>query len=72
MEELRMGCVLGTVVVEGCREIDPEFMHELEEQEDAFGWYGPGRFAWFLRDPEPLAMPVSVRGGQGLWNWSTR
>ena len=46
-----MGCVLGTVVVEGCREIDSEFMQELDEQEEAFGWYGPGRFAWFLAGP---------------------
>ena len=29
MEDLPMGCVLGTVVVEDCREIDPEFMQEL-------------------------------------------
>ena len=69
MEDLPMGCVLGTVVVEDCREIDPEFMQELDEQEDAFGWYDPGRFAWFLRAPEPMAMPVAARGGQGLWNW---
>ena len=46
MEDLPMGCVLGTVVVEGCREIDSEFMQELDEQEEAFGWYEPGRFAW--------------------------
>jgi hypothetical protein len=69
MEDLPMGCVLGTVVVEDCRAIDPEFMQELDEQEDAFGWYGPGRFAWFLKDLDPLAVPVAVRGGQGLWNW---
>ena len=54
MEDLPMGCVLGTVVVEGCRAIDLEFVQELNEQEDAFGCYGPGRFAWFLREPEPL------------------
>jgi hypothetical protein len=71
MEELPMGFVLGTVVVEGCRAIDSEFMQELGGQEETFGWYGPGRFAWFLREPEPLPMPVAVRGGQGLWNWTT-
>lgn len=69
MADLPMGCVLGSVVVEGCREIDSEFMQELDGQEEAFGWYGPGRFAWFLKDPEPLDRPVVVRGGQGLWNW---
>ena len=56
-------------MVEGCREIDPEFMQELAGQEDAFGWYEPGRFAWFLRHPEPLDSRGPVRGGQGLWTW---
>ncbi len=71
MEDLPMGCVLGTVVVEDCREIDSEFMQELDEQEDAFGWHETGQFAWFVREPAPLAEPIAVRGGQGLWNWST-
>jgi activating signal cointegrator 1 len=43
IEVLPMGCVLGPVVVEGCRAIDPEFMQDLEEQEEALGWYVPGR-----------------------------
>jgi hypothetical protein len=70
MEDLPMGCVLGTVLFEGCRAIDSEFLLELDEQEDAFGWYGPGRFAWFLKEPEKLDSPVAVRGRQGLWNSS--
>ena len=65
-----MGCVLGTVIVDDCREIDPEFLRGLDEQEGAFGWYGPGRFAWILKEPLPLAKPAVVRGGRGLWNWS--
>jgi activating signal cointegrator 1 len=58
MGYLPMGLVLGIVIVDGCREIDPEFLEGLDEQEEAFGWYGPGRFAWFLRHPEPLDLPV--------------
>jgi hypothetical protein len=71
MMDLSMGCILGTVVVEGCREIDFEFMQQLDEHEEAFGWYGPGRFAWFLREPKPLALPILVRGAQSLWNWTS-
>jgi hypothetical protein len=32
-----------------------------------YGDYAPGRFAWLLKDVEPLAVPVPFRGGQG---WS--
>lgn len=66
---LPMGSVLGTVRVEGCREIDSDLMQSLDPCEEAFGIYGPGRFAWFLTDPRPLDRPVPVKGGQGLWNW---
>lgn len=69
LETLPLGAVLGTVLVDGSREIDSDFMRELELQEEAFGWYGPGRFAWFLKDPLPLVTPIPVKGGQGLWNW---
>jgi activating signal cointegrator 1 len=69
---LPMGSVLGNIIVDGCREIDSEFLEDLDEQEEAFGWYGPGRFAWLIKDPEPLAAPIAVRGGQGLWNWFSR
>lgn len=70
LEELPMACVLGTVLVDTCREIDSALLELIDEQECAFGWYEPGRFAWLLRDPEPFDRPVPVRGGQGLWNWS--
>lgn len=69
IENLPMGCILGTVLVDGCREMDASFLEELEPQEEAFGIYGPGRFAWFLRDPRPLDRPVPAKGAQGVWNW---
>jgi hypothetical protein len=34
-----------------------------------FGDYTPGRWAWVLRDVQPLAEPVVTRGYQGLWDW---
>lgn len=70
IDDLPMGCVLGTVIISSCREVDSDLMQALQPAEEAFGWYGPGRFAWFLEDPQPLAIPVPVRGGQGLWEWA--
>ncbi len=70
LEQLPMGSVLGTVIVAGCRCIDPEFLESLDDQEEAFGIYAPDRFAWLLEDPQPLEKPVPVCGAQGLWEWS--
>lgn len=70
IDDLPKGYILGTVVIDGCREIDPDMMQALAPAEEAFGLFGPGRFAWVLRDPQPLDTPVPVKGAQGLWNWS--
>jgi activating signal cointegrator 1 len=43
----------------------------LSKQEIAFGDYGVGRYAWFLRDIEPLADPEPAKGALGLWEWDT-
>lgn len=34
-----------------------------------FGEFAPGRFAWVLEDVEPLDVPISATGKQGLWTW---
>lgn len=70
LDNLPLGAVFGTVTVLGCRAIDLELMDQLSEQELAFGWYGPDRYAWLLDGPELLDVPVPVRGGQGPWNWT--
>ncbi len=41
----------------------------LSVQEQAFGDYGPGRYAWFLRDIELLPVPIAAKGALGLWEW---
>lgn len=35
-----------------------------------FGDYTPGRWAWVLRDVQPLSEPVVTRGYQGMWDWA--
>ncbi|MGG1249913.1 ASCH domain-containing protein [Brevibacillus agri] len=44
----------------GTRSIDP--------QEEKFGWYEPGRYAWELANMRKID-PVPAKGQQGLWNW---
>ncbi len=41
---------------------------QLDEAQLAFGDYGPTRFAWRLKCPQRLALPIPLRGQQGIWN----
>ena len=41
----------------------------VSEQEDAFGDYTAGRWAWVLADVERLAEPNPAIGARGLWEW---
>lgn len=38
---------------------------------DNFGDYSPGRWAWLLKNIEPLKEPVPAKGKQGWWKWET-
>jgi activating signal cointegrator 1 len=40
---------------------------ELTTQEEAFGDYAPGRFAWLLSDVAALPKPIPCKGSLGLW-----
>ena len=72
LDELPLGSLLGTVVVEACDSIDDGAIDSLSHQERAFGWYSASRYAWRLADPRPLAPPVAVNGKQGVWELSER
>lgn len=39
----------------------------IRREERLWGNYGPGRFAWLLRDVIPLTHPVSFSGKQGFF-----
>jgi hypothetical protein len=70
-ELLPLGAIIATVVLDRCSEITAATAAELEERsahEYAFGDYTPGRFAWVLRDVEPVTPPVRVIGRQGIFD----
>jgi hypothetical protein len=41
----------------------------LTDEEEAFGDYSRGRFAWVLRDIRELEHPIEARGALGLWDY---
>ena len=42
---------------------------QISEQEEAFGDYSPGRFAFQLLNPQRFETPIPVKGALGLWEY---
>jgi activating signal cointegrator 1 len=69
LKDLSHGCLIGTVVVRDCWKIAQCHLEGVGGREKAFGDWAPGRYAWFLVEPEILAEPIPVRGQQRMWRW---
>ena len=67
IEELPNGFLLGTVLLHSCDPITEEDLEDVTEEEQVYGWWKPGRFAWRCRDHEAFGEPVPVKGAQGIW-----
>ena len=64
--QLPRGAVIGVVELRGCLPV--ELVPALGPEEEAFGDYRPGRWAWELATPTPLAAPLPWRGRLGLFD----
>ena len=73
-----MGAIVAVCKLVDCRPTDPlpslayrcgEQRWWLTEQEDAFGDYSPGRYAWLLSDIRALPEPIPAKGALSLWEW---
>lgn len=82
-DNLPTGCVVAIANLAECREIGSVDTFQKEANlkwsdqfiwgnEFDFGWYEEGRFAWQLKEinPIPRECQVPVKGQQRLWNWS--
>lgn len=73
------GCIVATCRLVDCCVIGSHFTsggrvpivqgRDVSQQEEAFGDYSPGRWAWMLADVVALKEPIPARGQQGLWDW---
>ncbi len=63
-EPLPYGAILAVVELVGCIQTEDTFPGPREE---AFGNYGPGRWAWITRNLRPLPKAIPYRGAQGLF-----
>lgn len=67
--DLHHGFMLGTVVLDSVELMTEEFMEEVSAEEQSYGWWSEGYYAWRLRDPVEFERPIPVRGAQGIYEW---
>ncbi len=65
---LPLGVVIAVALLVDIHPITRE--NQPAEPEYTFGDYGPGRFAWILRNVYRLPDPIPARGSLGLWEWN--
>lgn len=70
LDDLPHGFLLGTVILDSVNLMTEEFIDGVSREEQAYGWWTPGNYAWGLIDPFELAEPIRIRGAQGLYEWN--
>ena len=72
--DLPFGAIIGVVSLDRIVQItdlavSDSTLNEMTLEEKIFGDYTTGRFAWILRNPMPLDIPIPARGYQRLWQY---
>ena len=71
-KELKYGYILCKCNLVDCIYMTKEYVENMKKnnyQEYICGLYGEGRYAWILKDIEPLANVIKVKGHLGIWNY---
>lgn len=68
---LHPGFMVCRCVLKDCLPLDKSFLDWIEAHpvEKLCGECAPGRFAWVLKQVEPLEAPVAAKGHLSLWEW---
>ena len=69
-DSLPLGCIVATCELADCLPVEDVY-HELYDMrnEEHFGDFSAGRFAWRLNGVVLLDKPIPARGAQRLWEW---
>ncbi len=66
-DDLPHGCLVGTVYVNSSDIITEGDLEDVTEEEQLYGDWRVGRYAWRCEDHQALHKPIPVRGAQGIW-----
>lgn len=72
LEDLQHGFMLGTAILDSVELMTEEFMEEVSAEEQHYGWWQEGFYAWRMVSPETFVKPMPVRGAQGLYEWNEK
>jgi len=64
------GYLLGSVIVDSFQLMTPEFMDDVSNEEQSYGFWEVDRYAWRLREPREFIRPLIIRGQQGIYNYN--
>ena len=66
-DELPHGFLVGTVTVVSCDVITEGDIEDVTEEEQLYGDWRVGRYAWRCQDHQALIKPIPCQGAQGIW-----
>jgi predicted transcriptional regulator len=67
--DLPHGYLLGTVTLESVELMTAEMMENVSVEEQSYGWWQEGFYAWRMTNPRALFEPIPIRGRQGIYDW---
>jgi len=70
LDELPGGHLLGTVKLDSVELMTPEFLDEVSNEEQAYGHWQEGNYAWRCTQPRELLHPIPIQGKQGIYEWN--
>ncbi|PZR92059.1 MAG: hypothetical protein DI537_14635 [Stutzerimonas stutzeri] len=70
LEDLPLGFLLGTAVLDSVDVMTPELLDDVSDEEKAYGWWDVGNFAWRLTGAREFPRPIPIVGKQGLFEWN--
>ena len=66
-DDLKHGHLLGTVKVVSSDLITEEDLDDVTEEEQLYGDWRPGRYAWRCQEHHAFEEPIPCSGAQGIW-----
>ena len=69
--DLPLGAIVATCEIYGCVSTNdaPPFVHRCAPNEMEWGNFSPNRYAWMLRNVQPIISGDPCVGHQGFWEW---
>lgn len=69
VRNVQRGYLLCKAELVDCVPMTEDFIQSLPEAERATGFYSVGRYAWVLRNVEPIE-PIPAKGRLGIWEYT--